>query len=129
MSSQPVNSLSDRSQVVHATKPLFSWVFLAFVVPVIGFVVVVWEFLKGVDQVRVLYNTPSRRHAPCCRIIISRRRTKASEKRFHYPRPCSTITRYLFLKDAALHTRMMHTTFKEWLARRDEGLLLPDRRS
>jgi hypothetical protein len=34
---------------------------------------------------------------------------------------------FLFLDAAAVHTGMMHTTFKEWLARRDEGFLLPDR--
>jgi hypothetical protein len=33
----------------------------------------------------------------------------------------------LFLTPARLYTGMMHTTFKEWLARRDEGFLLPDR--
>lgn len=31
------------------------------------------------------------------------------------------------LKVATLYTSMKHTTFKEWLARRDEGFLLPDR--
>lgn len=34
---------------------------------------------------------------------------------------------FLFLDVAAVHTGMMHTTFKEWLARRDEAFLLPDR--
>jgi hypothetical protein len=34
---------------------------------------------------------------------------------------------FLLLNAAALHTGMMHTTFKEWLARPDEGFLLPDR--
>lgn len=33
----------------------------------------------------------------------------------------------MFLNADTLHTSMMYTTFKEWLARRDEGLLLPDR--
>jgi hypothetical protein len=33
----------------------------------------------------------------------------------------------LLLKVATLYTGMKHTTFKEWLARRDEGFLLPDR--
>jgi len=33
----------------------------------------------------------------------------------------------LFLTAATLHTGMKNTTFKEWLARRDEGFLLPDR--
>jgi hypothetical protein len=28
---------------------------------------------------------------------------------------------------SGLHIGMKHTTFKEWLARRDEGFLLPDR--
>ena len=34
---------------------------------------------------------------------------------------------FLFLNAAVLNTSMMHTTFKEWLARRDEWFLLPDR--
>jgi len=34
---------------------------------------------------------------------------------------------FLFLNAAALNIGMKHTTFKEWLARRDEGFLLPDR--
>ena len=33
----------------------------------------------------------------------------------------------MFLNTAVLNTGMMHTTFKEWLAQRDEGFLLPDR--
>jgi hypothetical protein len=35
---------------------MFSWGFRAFVGPVIGFVVAVWESLKGWGQVRVLYS-------------------------------------------------------------------------
>jgi hypothetical protein len=34
---------------------------------------------------------------------------------------------FLLLKVAALYTGMKHTTFKEWLARRDGRFLLPDR--
>jgi hypothetical protein len=34
---------------------------------------------------------------------------------------------FLFLGIVAVHIGMMHTTFKEWLARRDEGFILPDR--
>jgi len=34
---------------------------------------------------------------------------------------------FLFLGIVAVHIGMMHTTFKEWLAQRDEGFLLPDR--
>jgi hypothetical protein len=34
---------------------------------------------------------------------------------------------FLLLNAVALHTGMMYTTFKEWLARRDEGFLLSDR--
>jgi hypothetical protein len=34
---------------------------------------------------------------------------------------------FFLLKVATLYTGMMHTTFKEWLAQRDEGFLLPDR--
>ena len=50
-------------------------------------------------------------------------------KRFHHPRPCSNKTRcsFLFSNAAVLYTGMMHTTFNKWLARRDEGFLLPDR--
>ena len=33
----------------------------------------------------------------------------------------------MFSNAAALTTGMMHTTFEDWLARRDEGFLLPDR--
>lgn len=33
----------------------------------------------------------------------------------------------MFLNAAALNTGMKNTTFKEWLAQRDEGFLLPDR--
>jgi len=34
---------------------------------------------------------------------------------------------FLFSHPARLHTTMKYTTFSEWLARRDEGFLLPDR--
>ncbi len=34
---------------------------------------------------------------------------------------------FLFSHLARLHTSMMYMTFSEWLARRTEGLLLPDR--
>jgi hypothetical protein len=34
---------------------------------------------------------------------------------------------FLFLNPAVVHTGMKHTTFKEWLAQRDEGFLLPSR--
>jgi hypothetical protein len=34
---------------------------------------------------------------------------------------------FLLLNIAMLYTGMKHTTFTEWLARRDEGFLLPDR--
>lgn len=34
---------------------------------------------------------------------------------------------FLFLFPTRLHIGMKFTTFSEWLARRDEGLLLPDR--
>lgn len=33
---------------------------------------------------------------------------------------------FLFLNTAVVHTGMKHTTFKEWLAQRDEGFLLPE---
>ena len=33
----------------------------------------------------------------------------------------------MFSDPATLHTRMKHTTFSEWLARRDGGFLLPSR--
>ena len=33
----------------------------------------------------------------------------------------------MLLNAAALHIGMLQMTFKEWLARRDEGFLLPDR--
>jgi hypothetical protein len=35
---------------------MFSWGFSAFVGPLLGFVVVMWESFKGVGQVRVLYS-------------------------------------------------------------------------
>lgn len=34
---------------------------------------------------------------------------------------------FLFFPPARLHINMKFTTFSEWLARRDEGFLLPDR--
>lgn len=34
---------------------------------------------------------------------------------------------FLFLNPVVVHIGMKHTTFKEWLARRDEGFLLPTR--
>lgn len=34
---------------------------------------------------------------------------------------------FMFFDISSLHTGMKHTTFREWLARQDEGLLLPDR--
>jgi hypothetical protein len=126
---QTVNSLPNRSQAVHTENLIFSWGYRVIDGILLCVVVVVWEYFKGWDQVRVLYTTPPRRHAPCCRIIIYRRRTENGEKRFHHPRPCSTSTWYLFLflRVAGLHTRMKHTTFKEWLAQRDEDYLTPDR--
>lgn len=45
------------------------------------------------------------------------------------PRPVEIVTRcsFSFSDPARLYTGMKHTTFSEWLARRDEGFVLPDR--
>ena len=45
------------------------------------------------------------------------------------PRPLSIVTlcSLLYSELARLHTGMEYMSFSEWLARRDEGFLLPDR--
>ncbi len=84
--------------------------------------------LQGVGSSPCSLQRP-RQHDPRCTITFPRRRTKRSTKWFHQPRPLSIVTRcsFLFSHLARLHTSMMYMTFSEWLARRTEGLLLPDR--
>ena len=92
------------------------------------FVVVVIETFDGAGLVGSFYSTHGGNADHVAKITMARPKRKQVEKGLLPARShCGFVGPLLFVASTPLHIIMEFPTFTEWLARRDEGLLFPDR--